>query len=146
MQFWVSQLIENTLPTDTQGVARAIIAGDRYGVTQETAEQLRRSNLAHLLAISGLHMGLLTTVVFFGLRLVFVMMPMGPIALRAKALAALAAICACAIYLVISGGNVATQRAFVMIAAFYGAVILNRQIISFRALAMAAMVILMFRP
>ena len=91
-------------------------------------------------------MGLLTTVVFFGLRLVFVMMPMGPIALRAKALAALAAICAGAIYLVISGGNVATQRAFVMIAAFYGAVILNRQIISFRALAMAAMVILMFRP
>ena len=146
MQFWVSQLIENTLPTDTQGVARAIIAGDRYGVTQETAEQLRRSNLAHLLAISGLHMGLLTTLVFFGLRLVFVVMPLAPIALRAKAFAALGAICAGAIYLGISGGNVATQRAFVMIAAFYSAAILNRQIISFRALAMAAMVILMFRP
>jgi len=60
MQAKVSALVDRSVSTTTQGVARAIIAGDRYGVTQDQMEHLRRSNLAHLLAISGLHMGLLT--------------------------------------------------------------------------------------
>ncbi len=35
-------------------------AAEKYGLDPERVEDLRHSNLAHLLAISGLHMGLLT--------------------------------------------------------------------------------------
>ncbi len=145
-QGWLSQLVQSALSEQTQGVARAIIAGDRFGVSQAQAEDLRRSNLAHLLAISGLHMGLLTSLVFFSVRFTLVIMPMRAIANHAKTIAAIFAITVGALYLGISGGNIATQRAFVMIAAFYSAAMLNRQVISYRALAMAAMVILIARP
>lgn len=146
LQSRLSEMIRNAVSEQAQGVARAIIAGDRYGVTQEQAEDLRRSNLAHLLAISGLHMGLLTSLIFFMVRALLVLVPIPALALRAKSTAALCAIAVGALYLGISGGNVATQRAFVMVSAFYVAAMLNRRVISFRALAMAAMGILMARP
>ena len=56
-------------------MAAAILTGDRSGIPQDTLEDLRRSNLAHLLAISGLHMGLLTGVVFGGLRFALALIP-----------------------------------------------------------------------
>ena len=40
------------------GFAQAIISGDRLNLSLQVIEDLRRTNLAHLLAISGLHMGL----------------------------------------------------------------------------------------
>ena len=45
-------------------VAAAIMTGDRSGIKQEHVSALRRSNLAHLLAIFGLHKKLLVGVIF----------------------------------------------------------------------------------
>jgi competence protein ComEC len=50
------------------------------------------------------------------------------------------------LYLGVSGGNIATKRAFIMMGTFYGAVILGQRVISFRSLALAAMIILLYRP
>ena len=47
---------------------------------------------------------------------------------------------AAAVYLALSGGNVATQRAFVMVACLFGAILIDRRALSLRALALAAMV------
>ena len=52
----------------TGAFASALMTGDRSGLSQETLRDLRHSNLAHLLAISGLHMGLLVGFVFAALR------------------------------------------------------------------------------
>jgi competence protein ComEC len=60
--------------------------------------------------------------------------------------AALGALAAASFYLVLSGGNVATQRAFVMAAVMLGAVLLDRRALSLRSVALAAMVILLWRP
>ena len=49
----------------TAGVAVAITVGDRMFLDREVQQTLRAANLSHLLAISGLHMGLLTSLVFF---------------------------------------------------------------------------------
>ena len=88
-------------------------------------EDLRRTNLAHLLAISGLHMGLLMTVVFGLLRMICVVIPIGHIRWHARSIAAFGAIMAWVAYLGLSGNSIATQRAFVMIACFFGAAILG---------------------
>jgi len=56
------------MPKSAGAFAAAIITGDRSAIPAEATEALRRSNLAHLLAISGLHMGLLTGGVFVMLR------------------------------------------------------------------------------
>ncbi|HSF92131.1 MAG TPA: ComEC/Rec2 family competence protein, partial [Paracoccaceae bacterium] len=104
---------------------------------------LRASNLAHLLAISGLHMGLLTGFVFGLLRLILV-----PLALwfPVKKWAAVAALLAGLGYLTLSGATVATQRAFIMTAVVFLAIILDRPALTLRSVALAATLILIVRP
>jgi len=141
-----SAKVRAALPGDVGGFAAAVTTGDRSGVGQATLEALRASNLAHLLAISGLHMGLLAGFVFAALRLAMAAVP--PLALRlpARKIAAGAAIGAAAGYLALSGGNVATERAFVMTSVVLGAVLVDRRAFSLRAVALAAMIVLLMRP
>ena len=70
-----SQRLQNNLPQGTSGFAAATMTGDRSGIKQEHVSALRRSNLAHLLAISGLHMGLLAAVIFTALRWILISSP-----------------------------------------------------------------------
>lgn len=51
------------------GLAAALILGRREGLSQGEVGALRSAGLAHLLAVSGLHVGLLAGMVWFGLRL-----------------------------------------------------------------------------
>ncbi|MEO0428809.1 MAG: ComEC/Rec2 family competence protein [Pseudomonadota bacterium] len=138
--------IRAALPGASGAFAAAIIVGDRAGIEEADAEALRISSLAHLLAISGLHMGMLTGLVFTALRAGMALA--GPVALRlpAKKLAAGAALLAGLGYLALSGGTVATQRAFVMVAVALVAVMLDRPAITLRALALAAAIVLTLNP
>ncbi len=138
--------IRARLPGETGGFVAAILTGDRSGVGLDTTEDLRRSNLAHLLAISGLHMGLLTGVVYGALRAALALVPLLALRLPIRKIAAPGALAAAAGYLALSGGNVATQRAFVMAAAMLGAVLADRRALSMRSVALAALILLAWRP
>lgn len=142
----ISRAVQEAMPGRTGAFAAAIMTGDRSGMDQPTLEALRASNLAHLLAISGLHMGLLTGFVFAALRYGLALVP--PVALRldTRKIAAIVALAAAAFYLGLSGGNVATERAFVMVAVMLVAVLLDRRAISLRSVALAALIILLLRP
>ncbi|MDK3016425.1 ComEC/Rec2 family competence protein [Pseudodonghicola flavimaris] len=134
------------LPGPAGGFAAAVTTGDRSGVAQATLDDLRASNLAHLLAISGLHMGLLSGFVFGALRLALALVP--PLALRlpVRRLSSVGALAAASVYLALSGGNVATERAFVMTAVVLGGLMLDRRAFSLRAVAVAALIVLALRP
>ncbi|MCC6000777.1 MAG: ComEC/Rec2 family competence protein [Pararhodobacter sp.] len=142
----MSAALQARLPGEPGSFVAAILTGDRSAISQETTEALRRSNLAHLLAISGLHMGLLTGTVYGALRLMLALIPGLALRLPVRKLAALGALAAATCYLLLSGGNVATQRAFVMAAVMLGAVLTDRRAISLHSVALAALVILMWRP
>ncbi|MWD30278.1 DUF4131 domain-containing protein, partial [Aquicoccus sp. SCR17] len=130
----LSARIQQALPGRRGAFAAAVLTGDRSGMDRPTLEALRRSNLAHLLAISGLHMGLLAGFVFAALRLAQAAVPRWCDRAPVKKIAALGALLAAAGYLALSGGNVATQRAFVMAAVALGAVLADRRALS-RALS-----------
>ena len=138
--------VQDALPGDIGGFAAAITTGDRSAISQEALLDLRISNLAHLLAISGLHMGLLSGVVFGALRLIFAAIPVVALRFPARSMAAAGALVAAAIYLALSGGNVATERAFIMVAVALTALMMNRRAISLRAVAIAATIVLVLRP
>lgn len=146
MRMAASGRVLDVLHGDVGGFAAAVTTGDRSAISQQALQDLRTSNLAHLLAISGLHMGLLAGFVFSVLRLVMAMVP--PFALRVpvKKLAAVGALMAAALYLMLSGGNVATERAFVMAAVVLCAVLVDRRAFSLRAVAVAALIVLCLRP
>ncbi len=142
----VSARVRTVLPGDVGGFAAAVTTGDRSGISQGALEDLRASNTAHLLAISGLHMGLLSGFVFALLRLAFALVPYVALRWPARKLAAVGALGAAAVYLALSGGNVATERAFIMVAVALCAVLIDRRAFSLRAVAIAAMIVLALRP
>ncbi|MBL4758173.1 MAG: ComEC/Rec2 family competence protein, partial [Rhizobiales bacterium] len=123
-----------------------MITGDRSFISRNHVEMLRASGLAHVLAISGLHMTLVTGALFAGLRALLAFIP--GIALRypIKKIAAFAALFAGAFYLALSGANVATQRAFIMVGIMLVAILLERPAISLRNVALAALFVILWRP
>ncbi len=146
MRSQLSAAVQNSLPGETGAFAAAIMTGDRSGMTKQTLEDLRASNLAHLLALSGLHMGLVTGFVFVTLRYCMALIP--PLALRypVKKMAACVALLVGAFYLALSGGNVATVRAYIMVAVMFGAVLLDRRALTLRSVAIAATIVLVTMP
>ncbi|MCO6381621.1 ComEC/Rec2 family competence protein [Oceanicola sp. 502str15] len=142
----LSAAIRERLGGQPGAFAAALLTGDRSAVSERTLEDLRASNLAHLLAISGLHMGLLTGTIFAAIRALLALIPWLALRLDTRRLAAVVALVAGAGYLGLSGGNIATERAFIMVAVMLGAVLIGRRAISLRAVALAAVIVLVRRP
>lgn len=142
----ISRKIDEGMRPPEAGIAKALIIGERGDVWPEIAEDLRKSGLAHLLAISGLHMGLLCGTVFFLIRFGLAAVP--PIALRypIKKWAAIGAMVAGLVYLGLSGATVPTQRAYVMLFVVWVALLLDRRAISLRLVGVAAVIVLALRP
>ncbi len=142
----IADRIRAAVPGTAGAVAAALITGDRSAIPEETIEAMRDSGLAHLLAISGLHVGLVAAILFFGIRLVLALVE--PVALRLsiKKIAAGCAFAGAFAYLLMSGATVPTQRAFVMTGIVLAAVLLDRTAISLRLVAWAAMLVLLLQP
>ncbi|MGP3699126.1 ComEC/Rec2 family competence protein [Rhodobacter sp. NSM] len=142
----VRSAVQARFPGEAGAFAAAVLTGDYAGISAATMEDLRRSGLSHILAISGLNMSLLAGFVFGLVRHGLALVP--PLALRlpTKKIAAAAAFAATFFYLLMSGGNVPTLRAFVMIAIMLAAILADRRALSMRSFALSATVILLWQP
>lgn len=127
-------------------VAATLIAAVRSGIPEETSSAMQRTGLAHILAISGLHMGLVAVTVMVPLRLFFALFPRWASRYPIKKYAAFLALLACAFYLAMSGSAVAAQRAFIMLAVMLLALIFDRAALTMRNLAIAALIVLTLSP
>lgn len=142
----ISQRIRSVLPGDAGGVAAALAVSDRRGISAATVEALRATGLAHILAISGLHMALAAGTLYIGLRQAMALFPGAVEAWPVKKFAAIGALAAATAYLAISGGSVPTQRAWVMLSIMLGAVLADRPALTMRNVALAAVIIIAMTP
>ncbi len=142
----LSARLQAAMPGPAGGVAAAIIVGDRSALDPGAVEDLRATNLAHLLAISGLHMGLAAGLVFGAVRGGLALIPRAALYWPIRQIAAICGLIGAALYLAMSGGNVASERAFIMVAVALGAVLLNKRALTLRAVAVAALIVLTLRP
>ena len=142
----LGERLRRRMPGEEGAVAAALVVGDRTGLGEATREALRGSGLAHLLAISGLHVGLVSALVFGGLRLGLASVPGLAGRFPIRKAAAVGGLAAAAAYLALAGFGVATQRAFVMAAVAFGAILMDRRAVTMRSLAAAACLVLVWRP
>jgi competence protein ComEC len=142
----ISRRILSILPGDTGAFAAAIITNDRASFSKEALESLRISGLAHVIAISGLHMALASGIFFFGLRFAFSLHPGLIQKSPAKKFSAVGALLAGGAYFLISGGPISAERAYIMLCVMLGAVIIGRPAFSLRGVAIAAMAIVALSP
>src|SRR5882757_5235925 len=92
--------------------------------------------------MSGYHMAVVAGVVFFTVRALLALIPALTVGFPIKKWSAAAALAAAAFYLLLSGAEVATQRSFFMTAVVLIAVMVDRRAVTFRTLAVAAMIVL----
>lgn len=142
----VQQRIERSLDGEAEGLALALITGERGTVPESVTQALRDSGLAHLLAISGLHLGLVAGFVFLIVRGGLALVPAIALRYPIKKWAAAAAMLAAFGYLLLAGAPVPTQRAFVMTGLVLLAVMIDRVGISMRLVGWAALVVLLIKP
>ncbi len=142
----LGERIRGQMPGRAGAVTAALITGDRGAVPDQALDDLRDVGLAHLLAISGLHMGLLAGSLFFAVRALLALIE--PLALRypIKKWAAAVALMGAFFYLLTSGMTVSARRAFIMAGVGLLAVMLDRPVLSMRLVAFAAAAILLLTP
>ena len=142
----VGERISSHLTGEAGAVGRALLTGDRSQISEKTKTALRHSGLAHILAISGLHMAVMSGAVFWLVRAFLALSRWLVLTQPIKKWSALVAIIGALFYLVLSGASPATQRAFIMVVLLYVAVLLDRPALSLRNVAVAALVILVIWP
>jgi competence protein ComEC len=127
-------------------VAVALLTGLRGAIPDHVWTDMQLAGMAHLLAISGLHLGLVAGTLFFLARVGIALIP--PLALRlpAKKLAAAFALVSALVYLLLTGATVPTQRAFIMTALMLLAVMVDRNPFSMRLVAFAGCGVLLSQP
>ena len=142
----IGDRIRAALPGETGAIAVSLITGERGGITDATNDAYRDSGLVHILSISGLHMVIMAGSVYAFMRILLAAFPAIALRFATKKWAAAAALAGATGYLLISGTSIATIRATLMIAIMFVAVLLDRQALAMRNVAIAALVILAVMP
>jgi competence protein ComEC len=138
--------IRTALDGDKRAIATALLTGRRDAITTPVNDAMFISGLGHVLSISGYHMAVVAGVVFFAVRALLALIPALTVGFPIKKWSAAAALAAAAFYLLLSGAEVATQRSFFMTAVVLIAVMVDRRAVTFRTLAVAAMIVLVLAP
>lgn len=138
--------INKVLPPDEASITAAIIAGERGNMSKQLINNYRDSGLAHFLSISGLHMSMLAGMMFFLVRFIISLIPSLALRYDSKKISAVFAIFMSAVYLVISGAAIPTERAFIMTFIILLGVLFSRQAISMLTISWAAMIVLVLSP
>ena len=128
------------------GLLSAIALGQGRAVAEGPRRVFAASGLAHVLAVSGLHFGLVALAVFFLARVVA--LRLGRVTRRwgAQRIAAFASIPPLALYVVYVGAPVSAQRAFIMATCLFLGRALHREGHPALSLSVAAIVLLLWRP
>ncbi len=136
---------------DVTAVMRAMLLGDAGQVSGELRDTFARAGTAHLLAVSGLHVGFIATACYFLLKLVSFWL-IYPVRYRwASAgapvrIAAVGALMAVILFALFTGPRLPAMRATIMIGVYLGAVALGRGKEFYGAFALAMALILIAMP
>lgn len=128
------------------GFLAAIATGDRSYLSQEDTQNLQISGLAHIISVSGLHVGLLGGILFFVFRKFISLFPIIALKFDTKKIAAVLSLVIVIIYTFFTGAEAPALRSMIMFCAATIAILINRRAISMRGLAIAALFLLAWHP
>lgn len=139
-------LQSETVDRDVAALKRALGVADRSAIRPELAERLRRTGTAHLLAISGLHIGMVAGLA--GLLAGWLAAPLGLVSgrLDRRRIGVLAGLAAAFVYAGLAGFTLPTQRALVMLSVLALALTLRRAVPPGHALLVALFAVVLLDP
>jgi len=133
---YIGSVIDTIFDDDTAPVAKAMLLGDKHGLNEDTYSAFKDTGMAHILAVSGLHAGILIAAVYYLLRL-----------LRAgRTLRLIVTLAFIALYAFVTGLSPSILRASIMAAALLLGTYYGRQTDSLRYLSIAFIISLLISP
>ncbi|MGL6043726.1 MAG: ComEC/Rec2 family competence protein, partial [Sandaracinobacteroides sp.] len=139
---WISA----SLGGDAGAIASALVAGEQGLVRPGLLADMRTAGLAHILTVSGFHIGVVVAGVLFALRRLLALWPALALRTSVTRIAAIGAGLAGTGYAVLSGGDLPAIRAAIAAWVVLLALVLGRDPLSPRLIAFAAFLILLVRP
>lgn len=129
-----------------QDIIKALTIGDKTSLNEDTLNLFLKTGTSHILAISGLHVGIVTGFFFFILRWLLGIFPAFRLSGRHTKYASIMTIPFPFIFMVISGSSISTVRAIIMITVFMLSLFFERQREITNTIAMSALIILLIYP
>ena len=131
---------------DSEGLVRALAIGDRSGVSEDRWRTLRVTGLAHLMAISGLHVGMAAGAAYWLALRAWTLAPRAALLVPAPQVAGLAAMLAAFAYALLAGLALPTQRALLMLGVVFASRLARRRVPLSHSLALALIAVLVVDP
>ena len=142
----IATAIEHDLSPASATLAKALLIGQRDYSDKDIYDSFRLSGLAHLLAISGLHMGLFCFGVYATFRVFMALHPKSAQYFPPHKLAAYIALAAGFFYLMLAGHPISAIRAYLMASLILIAALIDRRTVTLRNLNLVALIFVICIP
>jgi competence protein ComEC len=138
--------IDSTLQGDAAAIYRAILLGDRSMLSDSTLESFKGSGTMHVLAISGLHVTVISALLYSCLYLIFGRFEF--LLLRCTLSKWIGCLCVPFLvgYSTITGLHAPVARAIIMGSVAIGAIMVNKKKSPLSLIALAALILLLINP
>jgi len=136
-RFFCERLSDTVSP-----IYSALILGERQGLTSELRGPFDRSGVGHIMAVSGLHLGLVAWLSFMCVRWLLSFSYRLTLMIDIRSFAAIVTMVPVIVYGSITGLQVSSQRAMVMVLVFLWSFIIGREKDVWSSFSLAALIIL----
>lgn len=138
--------IQSKVEGSAGGIAAALAAGDEGAISLEDADAMRRSGLAHLLSVSGLHITAVVVATIWAVTRLLALWPWLALRVRIPVVAAGAGAIAAIGYTLLTGSQVPTARSCIAALLVLAALAMGREAITLRLVAAGAFIVLLIWP
>ena len=145
-QSLLSQLNTHIGASANLGLIEGLTTGIRRNINKQQWQTLRASGTSHLLAISGLHIGLAAAIGFFCFKYLWSLRAKNLLLLPAIEFAALGAASLALFYAALAGFSIPTQRALIMVIVVLLGILSRKPSTSASLLAISLLIILVLNP
>lgn len=142
----LSAHVRAAVPGSPGAIAAAFASGDRGGIAEADEVAMRDSGLTHLLSISGLHVSAVIAAAYFAVLRVLALWRGLALRVRLPIVAAAGGALVGIAYTLLTGAEVPTVRSCVAALLVLGALVLGREALSLRMVAVAAGFVLVLWP
>ena len=143
----IAERVQRAIPDPVEAsVTAALLNGEEVAIPEPMMKAFRDSGLAHLLSISGLHVGIAAGIVFWVVRALLALVPWIALRWPIKKIAAVFGIISALAYTMLVGAPVPTVRSVLTTGLIMGAIIVDRFPISMRLVAFAGIVTIIMEP
>lgn len=138
--------VRNTVNSPQNAILNALTIGDKAGIPQETREEFSKAGVAHILAISGLHVGAVAIAFFLLIKWLLKRSEYLLLRFQVPRVAAAMTILPIFLYTAVAGFSTSTVRAFIMISLYLLSIVIGKEEYRVNTLSAAAVLILIWHP